>query len=102
MKKQGDKDKVIRKSRKNVDINKIISMYKSGSSCNEIAKHMNITAPAVRYRLIEQGLYQGRRGGFRIILNTIDELEEKIKEHKLNETEKKTIKDRLYNLIMSL
>ena len=102
MKKQGDKDKEPRKSRANVDVDTLVSLYKNGKSCNEIADQIGITPMAVKYRLTQLGLYKGRRNSLKSILLKITKLENNIKSNELTESDKSTIRDKLYNLIMNL
>lgn len=102
MKKQGDKDKEPRKSRANVDIELIVSLYKTGKSCNEIADQIGVTPMAVKYRLNKLGLYKGKRNYLKSILLKITKLENDIKANELTDSDKSTIRNRLYELIMSL
>lgn len=96
------KDKEQRKSRAGLDNDKIAQMYKSGKSCDEIAELNNVTSEAIKYRLNKLGLYKGRRGYLKSILLKISKLENDIKANELTDSDKSTIRNRLYDLIVKL
>lgn len=48
------------KNRLGLDTNEIVAMYKSGMSCNKIAKELMCSFGAVEKRLKEAGVYRSR------------------------------------------
>ena len=99
MKKIGDYDTKQRKSRAGLDDVVIATMYTSGKSCNEIAKELGVSDTSIIYRLKQLGLYKGRRGYLKVIINKIEDLEEEINKNKLSNDNIKLIVDKL-NLII--